>query len=135
MNFSIEDCPQYTDERGSLTQLITNSFLSKQSIPFGQVYFLDFIKKGTVRGNHFHNLSSEVFCLIYGSVTVTLEDIVTKERATIELRVTNGKIQRLIIGNKIAHSIISESDYAMMVCYSSAEYIKDEEDKHFYQLI
>lgn len=54
---------QYTDEKGTLTQLVHEGF--------NQVNVLE-SKKGCVRGNHFHKLSREAFYVVKGSVEVTL---------------------------------------------------------------
>lgn len=135
MDFVLEECPVYADARGHLAQVLTQSFLTTTNLGFGQVYYLDFSHKGVVRGNHYHRHSAEVFCLIQGRVRVMLEDVITKERRTLDLSVNEGKYSRLKIGPNIAHSLQSISDYAMMICFSSTEFNEQDEDKHNYPLL
>lgn len=135
MDFALEECPVFEDERGHLAQVLTQSFLTKSNLKFGQVYYLDFKQKGVIRGNHYHKHSAEIFCLIHGSVFVILEEVTTKERITIDLSVQQGKYRILKIGPNIAHSLQSVSDYAMMICFSSAEFKENDEDKFSYRLL
>jgi dTDP-4-dehydrorhamnose 3,5-epimerase-like enzyme len=135
MKIEIEKCEAYHDERGDLIQFITHSFLKEKSLAFGQIYLLTFNKKGIIRGNHYHNHSSEVFCLISGSVEIICENIATNERIHQILNAENGKFYKIFIGHKIAHAIKSLTDFAVIVSFSSAEYNVNEEDKISHLLI
>lgn len=135
MNYKIEKCAVYTDDRGNLVQLLTKSYLEMLNIPFGQIYFLNFNGKGIKRGNHYHNNSSEIFCLVYGEVDVLLEDISSKERIKLTLKNSDNEYFRIFVGPKIAHIIVSCSEDALVVSYSSVEYNKNEEDKIAYNIL
>jgi dTDP-4-dehydrorhamnose 3,5-epimerase-like enzyme len=135
VNIKIEKCPAYHDERGDLIQFVTQQFLQKQSLPFGQVYLLTFNGKNVIRGNHYHNHSSEIFCVISGSVEMIFEEVVSKERRQKNFTADKNEFFRISIGKKIAHSIKSISDFAVMVSFSSTEFDLKEEDKIPYRLI
>lgn len=53
---------EYTDERGSLFQLV--------HCGFSQINVLE-SKQGVVRGGHYHKISKEAFFIVSGSVQVT----------------------------------------------------------------
>lgn len=135
MKVEIEKCEAYHDERGDLIQFVTASYLDKNGLIFGQIYLLTFSAKNVVRGNHFHHYSSEVFCLISGEVEIVCEDVVTKERIRKTLSVNESMFYKIFIGAGVAHAIRSVSDFAVMVSYSSEEYVGDETDKVGYTLI
>ena len=134
MNIRIEKCPAYHDDRGDLIQFVTNKVLAEEGLPFGQVYLLTFNSIGIVRGNHYHNHSSEMFCLISGSVEMTFEDVETKQRIEKIIAINHTEFFRILIGPKIAHSIKSLSEFAVLVSFSSKEYNMNEEDKISYPL-
>jgi UDP-2-acetamido-2,6-beta-L-arabino-hexul-4-ose reductase len=59
------------DERGSLFELIKSKSL-------GQI-FVSKTKPGITRGNHFHHLKNEKFCVIEGSAVVKFRHLITNE--------------------------------------------------------
>jgi dTDP-4-dehydrorhamnose 3,5-epimerase-like enzyme len=135
VNIKIEKCPAYHDNRGDLIQFVTQKILKETSTPFGQVYLLTFNGKNTIRGNHYHNHSSEMFCLISGSVEMIFEEVETSERFQKNFTAENNEFFRIYIGKKIAHAIKSTSDFAVMVSFSSKEFDLREDDKIPYSLI
>ena len=44
------------------------------------------LRKGTVRGNHYHEVKDEVIYVIQGEILLVVEDIATKERASFSLQ-------------------------------------------------
>jgi dTDP-4-dehydrorhamnose 3,5-epimerase-like enzyme len=96
---------------------------------------LTFDGAGVVRGNHFHNHSSEVFCLIAGSVEIMCEAVETKERMSKVLKIENNQFYKIFIGPKIAHAIKSLSEFAVIVSFSSEEYHQYIDDKIEYVLV
>lgn len=135
MDIRIEECAVYHDERGDIIQFVTNQVLEKDSSPFGQVYLLTFTGSNKIRGNHYHNHSTEMFCLISGSVQMVFEDVKSKERLVKEVSASENKFYRISIGSHIAHAIKSVSDFAVMVSFSSKEFDPKEEDKIYYKVI
>lgn len=135
MDFSIDECQNYHDKRGTLIQFISEKFLVEHNLGFGQIYLLTFDGKGVVRGNHYHGHISEVFCLVQGEIEVALEDIETKERFSRVFNSAEGPISRISIGPKIAHAIKSISGSAVLVSYASKMYDPENEDKYTYHLL
>ena len=135
MNIKIDDCPSFQDSRGSLIQFVTKQTLEDYGEKFGQVYLLTFGSRNVIRGNHYHNHSSEMFCLITGSVEMVFEDVETKERITKKIDADGQQYTRIYIGSKIAHAIKSLSDFAVLVSFSSEEFDKNNQDKTPYILL
>lgn len=135
MNIKIEKCLVYNDERGDLIQFVTKQVLQAEGLPFGQVYLLTFDGKGIIRGNHYHNKSCEMFCLIAGAVKMVFEDVDTQKRIEKVVIVNSREFSRIYIGPKVAHAIKSLSDFTIMVSYSSIEYAVNDTDKIPYKLL
>jgi dTDP-4-dehydrorhamnose 3,5-epimerase-like enzyme len=135
MDFSIDQCQNYRDKRGNLIQFVSEKFLSENNLPLGQIYLLTFDGQNVIRGNHYHLLSSEIFCLIQGEIEMALEDIETKERFSKIFSAADEVVYRVRIGPKIAHAIKSISDSAVLVSYASSVYDPLNEDKFVYKLL
>jgi dTDP-4-dehydrorhamnose 3,5-epimerase-like enzyme len=135
MDINIEECAAYHDNRGDIIQFVTKQILEKDSTPFGQVYLLTFTGTNRIRGNHYHNFSKEMFCLISGSVEMVFEDVNSKERLTKIISATDNVFYRISFASQIAHAIRSISDFAVMVSFASKEFDAKEEDKIPYSLI
>lgn len=79
MDSKIEYFEAFHDARGDLMVFLKNKDLKKTSKTFGQIYFVTFEKKGTVRANHYHKKLREWVAVIYGSVKIILKDIKSGE--------------------------------------------------------
>lgn len=134
MDIAIEKCATYQDERGDLIQFVTNSFLKDNALSFGQIYILTFTKAGVIRGNHYHNRSSEVFCLVAGAVEIICEQVDTKERIHKTIQIVDSEYCKIFIGPRIAHAIKSLSNSAILVSFSSEEFSESDSDKFHYLL-
>jgi len=95
MQFDLQHIPiSHEDERRRLTAVMNGDFTAKQ------IKILD-IKETSVLGGHYHNYS-ELFYIVSGKATFTLESVDTKERVTVTLKPND----RLIIGPRIAHEVV-----------------------------
>lgn len=92
----------YSDERGSLTQLVHGSI--------GQVNVL-VNRKGTMRGNHYHKISTESFYAVSGSVKV----MCSKDDATEEKIFTGGDFFQ--INPFVIHSMVFPEDCVLVAMY------------------
>lgn len=133
MYFKITHFEKFNDERGSLIVFLKESELLKDKKEFGQIYFVTFIKKGSIRGNHYHKKWYEWFGIINGRVKVVLEDIKTKKRKKIILDAKKDKYVRIEIGPFIAHSIKSLTKYASLLSYTNTQWSK--KDTYYHKLI
>jgi dTDP-4-dehydrorhamnose 3,5-epimerase-like enzyme len=135
VNVHLEKCPAYHDSRGDLIQFVTSTVLEKNKLAFGQIYLLTFNGNNTIRGNHYHNNSCEIFCLVSGSVEMIFEEVETKTRLQKVITSANNEFFRIFIGEKIAHAVRNISDFAVMISFSSKEFDSKEEDRIPYILM
>lgn len=133
MDYKIEKFDKYVDKRGQLVVFLRNSNLKPTEKEFGQIYFVTFGKKGTVRGNHYHKKWHEWFGIVAGKVKIVLEDIKTKERVEIVLTAKKKEYQRVYIGPHIAHAIKSMTNYAALLNYADSEWYA--EDSYNYKVL
>lgn len=122
MDYKIEQFNKFSDQRGELIVFLKKCELPSKKKTFGQIYFVTFSKKGTVRGNHYHKKWTEWFGIVEGKVEVILEDVKTKERSTFIFDSKEDKYVRLNIGPNIAHSFKSLSKYAALLNYADSEW-------------
>ncbi|OGG11000.1 hypothetical protein A3J20_01330 [Candidatus Gottesmanbacteria bacterium RIFCSPLOWO2_02_FULL_42_29] len=122
MDYKIAEFEKHNDRRGDLVVFLKKKELGKNQKIFGQIYFVTFKKKGTVRGNHYHKQWREWFGIVSGKLEVNLKDVRTGETAKINLAAASDKYIRLEIGPFIVHSFKSLSEYASMINYANREW-------------
>ncbi len=93
---------EHEDDRGKLVQLAHSGYK--------QVNIL-YSNKGTLRGRHYHKISSEAFYVICGSVTVELSRDGATERAIFK------KGDFFLIPPHTMHSLAFEEDCIMAAMY------------------
>lgn len=135
MGSEIDKCEVYRDERGELIDFIGSSFLAGKNIPFGHVYLLTFSAKGVVRGNHYHQQSTEVFSIVNGTVQIVIENVHTRQRTELQLTAGHEPHHRVLIPPYHAHAIKCLTDFAVLASFCSHEYNATEPDKYNYFLI
>lgn len=83
MSLSIETVPlrNYADHRGSLAENIQLDIMEAS-----RHFFVSKSKPGVIRGNHYHKRKSEWFLIIQGICEIHVEDVETKEKASIVVR-------------------------------------------------
>ena len=89
-----EICARLSSPRGEL------AVLTDGSTPIRHLCYVE-LRKGMVRGNHFHKLRHEYFYVIAGNLAVELHDISTRESASVELR----EGDMLLIKPGVAHAL------------------------------
>lgn len=122
MDYKIEHFEKFNDKRGKLVVFLRNRDLDKKLKIFGQIYFVTFEKKGTVRANHYHKKFREWFGVVDGKVKVALVDVKTNERKELILDGNSKKYVRLEIGPNIAHGFKSISKLVSLLNYTDKEW-------------
>jgi len=89
-----EICARLSSPRGEL------AVLTDGSTPIRHLCYVE-LRKGMVRGNHFHKLRHEYFYVIAGNLAVRLQDVSTRESASVELR----EGDMLFIKPGVAHAL------------------------------
>ena len=133
MDCKIRKIEKHSDSRGNLVVFLKNGDLKKENKEFGQVYFITFISKGIVRGNHYHKNWREWFAVVDGIVQAELEDVRNKKHISVILNAEGKDHVRLEIGSYVAHSFKSLSDSASLLNYAEKEW--SIEDTFSYKLM
>lgn len=135
MNCKITKLPKFEDERGFLIEFLKHRELDMDSEKFGQIY-LATIKKGHIRGNHYHLKKKEIFTIMAGKVRILLEDVHTKEKREVLIDSAEKTIIKVEFGQGIAHAIESLGNQdAVVIAYNDIQYDENKADDLFYKLI
>ncbi len=133
MDYKITKFKRIKDRRGDLIVFLKEHELKSAKKKFGQIYFVTFKKKGSVRGNHYHKKWHEWFGIIEGKVQVVIEDVRTKRRKQIILNAKKDRYTRIETGPYTAHAIKSLTKKASLLSYADSEW--NNKDTHPYKII
>jgi len=112
-----------TDARGNLFELIK----SKTS---GQI-FVSKTKPGIMRGNHFHHLKSEKFCVIEGTAVIKMRHMITSETQNF---IVNGKepvVVNILPG--YTHSITNTGENELITLFWANELFDSEKPDTYFE--
>ncbi|NVO11241.1 MAG: SDR family oxidoreductase [Bacteroidales bacterium] len=113
---------KFTDDRGFLFELIKSNSL-------GQI-FISKTKPGITRGNHFHHLKNEKFCVIEGEAVIKFRHIVTNETAEFKVCGEEPKVVDILPG--YTHSITNVGETNLITFFWANEpFNKDKPDTYF----
>lgn len=126
MDYKVEYFDKYNDVRGQVVVFLRNKDLKKKQKAFGQIYFVTFDKKNSIRGNHYHKRWREWFGVVSGKVRVVLMHVKTKEKKKLILDANNRRYVRLEIGPNIAHAFQNITSKASLLNYSDKEWSADD---------
>jgi UDP-2-acetamido-2,6-beta-L-arabino-hexul-4-ose reductase len=98
MQLEIKELAIFSDKRGWLTEILNGA--PGQRIE--NIHYT-YSEPGAVRGNHYHQHSTEWLCVTCGSARIIFEDNITKERK--ELIVSGDSPVLVKIPPKITHAI------------------------------
>ncbi|MEI6048934.1 MAG: NAD-dependent epimerase/dehydratase family protein [Bacteroidota bacterium] len=111
-----------TDGRGYLVELL-------KSKSFGQI-FVSKTNPGISRGNHFHHLKNEKFCVVEGTAVIKLRHMVTDE--TYDYIVTGNEPQAVNILPGYTHSITNiGQDELITLFWANEPFDKDRPDTYY----
>ncbi len=94
-------------------------------------YSVRFYEAGNTAGNHYHHHKKELFIPTVGDFVVTLEDIETKVRETIELKSSENSM--LFVNTPIAHAVTSSQAGSLLLVFASSP--NTDADQYDYSLI
>ncbi|MBL7777676.1 MAG: WxcM-like domain-containing protein [Chitinophagales bacterium] len=130
MFVNIESCKIVADLRGELIEFLGATNLDAAGLTFGNVYLVTLRGIGTQRGNHYHKLSQEIFCLLQGSANFTFKNQLTGECKEFILSADGSEYFKISIDCNVLHTITAASDFVLVACFSSAVYNPQNEDKY-----
>lgn len=99
--------PKHSDDRGFLIEFLREdeNFLNFK----GQVYAATF-SKGDIRGNHYHNEKTEIFCIMKGKVKFYIQHIDSKDIEEVTLDSCGSELDRIVVLPKYAHAFENIGD-------------------------
>ena len=111
-----------TDERGYLFELIKSKSL-------GQI-FVSKTRPGVTRGNHFHHLKNEKFCVIGGTAVIKLRHLITNETHDYYVNGTEPEVVNILPG--YTHSITNTGqDELITLFWANEPFDKERPDQYF----
>jgi len=110
---------EFTDERGSITQLVHDGWK--------QVNYIT-TKAGVLRGNHYHKNNEEAFFVISGEFELELVDINTQEKENHTIKAGDF----FIIRRNLSHSFNFTKDTELISMYSNG--VEEEQGKDIYSV-
>jgi UDP-2-acetamido-2,6-beta-L-arabino-hexul-4-ose reductase len=112
------------DSRGNFTELIKSNF-------FGQISISKSCK-GIIRGNHYHNIKNEKFCVIQGEAVIKLRNILDDK--IIPYHVSDKKVEIVDIPPGYTHSIenLTDGDGEMILLIWANEVFDPENPDTYY---
>ncbi len=117
---------QRTDARGTLAELL-------KSPRFGQI-FVSRTLPGVTRGNHYHDLKVEKFCVLEGDAVIRFRSVVGDE--VTEHRVAGKDFTVVDIPPGMTHSIENVGAREMVVLFWASEILdRDRMDTHFSEVL
>ena len=96
--------PKHSDDRGFLIEFLRED---ENILNFkGQVY-ASTISPGDIRGNHYHNEKTEIFCVMKGKLKVLIQQIDSNKIEEYILDSDKDMIDRLLVTPGHAHAFIN----------------------------
>ncbi len=111
----MQPIPKHGDERGFLIEFLRED---ENILNFkGQIY-ASTIGPGDVRGNHYHNDKTEIFCVMKGRLKVLVQHIESDEITEYILDSDGDELERVEVLPKFAHTFINIGDSeALLLAY------------------
>lgn len=117
---------QRTDARGTLAELL-------KSPHFGQM-FVSRTNPGFTRGNHYHNVKVEKFCVLDGDAVIRFRPILGDE--VTEHRVSGTDFKVVDIPPGMTHSIENVGSAEMIVLFWASEILDPQRpDAHYIEVL
>lgn len=117
---------QRTDARGTLAELLKSSH-------FGQM-FVSRTHPGITRGNHYHDLKVEKFCVLEGDAVIRFRSVLGE--TVIEHRVSGTDFKVVDIPPGMTHSIENVGSVEMIVLFWASEILDPQRpDTHFVEVL
>ncbi len=122
--------PKHPDDRGFLIEFLRED---ENILNFrGQVYAAT-ISPGDVRGNHYHNEKTEIFCVMKGKLKVLVQQINSEKIDEYILDSNKNILDRLLVLPKFAHTFINiGTEEAILLAYGNEVHNHDDPDQHHF---
>ncbi len=114
----VREAPYSEDGRGWLLKAVLKEYTGQSA--FGEIY-LSGANPGKAKGNHYHDHTTEWFCVISGGGTLRLEDISTGEKMV--LTMTRENRLSVEIPPRVAHAVHNDGEVELvLLAFADAPY-------------
>lgn len=121
------------DSRGWFLKVLMRDWLESPNRNFGEIY-LTAAHPGQVKGNHYHCLTTEWFCVVQGSGCLVTRDVETGETQELPMAADDPVVVR--VSPNIAHAILNVGEGVMiLLAYADQPYDADDPDEVRYSLV
>jgi len=121
---TIREIFYHEDPGGWLLKAVPKAFVGDRA--FGEIYFSG-AGPGETRGKHYHEETTEWFCVIRGTGMLYLQDVDTGEVMTVEM--TREKRLTVEIPPGVAHAIRNEGNEEMiLLAFADVPYDSEDPD-------
>ena len=120
--------PKHSDDRGFLIEFLRED---ENILNFkGQVY-ASTISPGDIRGNHYHNEKTEIFCVIKGKLKVLIQQIDSNKIDEYILDSNKNELDRILVPPRYAHAFINiGNEEAILLAYGDKVHNHNNPDQH-----
>ena len=125
--------PKHSDNRGFLIEFLRED---ENILNFrGQVY-ASTISPGDIRGNHYHNEKTEIFCVMKGKLKVLVQQINSEDIDEYILDSNKEMLDRLLVHPKFAHTFINVGkEEAVLLAYGDKVHNHSGPDQHNFKIM
>jgi len=129
----MDPIPKHGDERGFLIEFLRED---ENILNFnGQIYAAT-MQPGDIRGNHYHNEKTEIFCALRGKLKIRIQSIKGGEIEEHMLDSTETQIQRVKVLPGFAHQLINYGDNeAVLLAYGDHIHDHSNPDQHHFEIL
>jgi UDP-2-acetamido-2,6-beta-L-arabino-hexul-4-ose reductase len=122
---AISPVEMISDDRGYIFELI-------KSKSFGQI-FVSKTKPGITRGNHFHHLKNERFCVVEGTATIKVRHLITNETYNYNVSGLNPEVVDILPG--YTHSIANTGSTELITLFWANEPFDEEKPDTYFERV
>lgn len=130
---TVRSLSPYRDDRGGLLKVLMRHHLPGEARTFGEIY-ISWAEPGAVKANHYHERTTEWFCLLRGRARLVLEDPNTGARQEVSLDARRPVVVTVPPG--IAHALVNEgNERADLLAYADRPYDPEDPDTVPYPVV
>jgi len=125
--------PKHSDNRGFLIEFLRED---ENILNFkGQVY-TSTISPGDIRGDHYHNEKTEIFCVMKGKLKVLVQQINSEKIDEYILDSSQDILDRLLVLPNFAHTFINVGkEEAILLAYGDKVHNHADPDQHHFKIM
>ena len=124
--------PKHSDNRGFLIEFLRED---ENILNLKGQFYAATISPGDVRGNHYHNEKTEIFCVMKGKLKVLVQQIDSNKINKYILDSNNDMLDRLIVHPKFAHAFVNiGNEEVILLAYGDKVHDHSNPDQYKFEI-